>query len=334
MDRRQRVTIVDVAREAGVAQSTASRALSGAPKVSATARDAVMEAAERLGYVRDLRAADLASSRTMTMGLLIRGAERTFYGELAAGVQRETDRLDADLLIAAAGDDERHQVRAVRTLLGHGVGGILIASGRASEDAVDYAASFVPTVTIALGLARAGFDAVNIDPKSEADLADAVAAAGHRHVVVTASQNRLAYTLHARTANYLTRLVLAGVRTTILPDRGEDDAEVRAALRAALDDGATAVMTGDDATAVRMLEYLAEWRIDCPGRVSVTGFDGVGVYRSPLLGLTTVMQPVAELSRSAVALMAQRLEGDTGPACDLRVAGILREGRTLGPAPA
>jgi LacI family transcriptional regulator len=270
----------------------------------------------------------------MTMGLLIRGAERTFYGELAAGVQRETDRLDADLLIAAAGDDERHQVRAVRTLLGHGVGGILIASGRASEEAVDYAASFVPTVTIALGLVRPGFDAVNIDPKSEADLADAVAAAGHRHVVVTASQNRLAYTLHARTANYLTRLVLAGVRTTILPDRGEDDAEVRTALRAALDDGATAVMTGDDATAVRVLEYLAEWRIDCPGRVSVTGFDGVGVYRSPLIGLTSVTQPVAELARSAVALMAQRLEGDTRPACDVRVPGILREGRTLGPAPA
>lgn len=334
VERKKRVSIVDVAREAGVAQSTASRALSGAPKVSRAARDAVEAAAERLGYVRDLRAGGLASSRTRTIGLLVRRSERVFYGEIAARVQAETDRRDVDLLIVGAGDDEDRQLAAVRNLLGHGVGGILIASGRASATSVEYAASFVPTVTIALGLTRPGFDAVNIDPASESDLADRVVQAGHRHVAVTASRNELAHTLHARTSHFLTRLILADVKTTILPYRTSEPRAFESALSAALDDGVTAVMAGDDAGAVRVLEHLAQWGVDCPGSVSVTGFDGVGLYRTSLLGITTVAQPVAALAERAVDLLERRLESGTTVAEDIRIPGTFIPGRTLGPAPA
>lgn len=332
MERKHRVSMVEVARAAGVSQSTASRALSGAPKVSSEARKAVEEAAATLGYVRDLRAADLARTRSATMGLLVRGTARVFYGELAASIQAETDTRDVDLLIASSGDDESRQMPAVRNLLGHGASGILIASGRASAEVVEYAAAFVPTVTIALGLVRPGFDAVNIDSASETDLAARVAQAGHRHVVVTASQNPLAYTLHTRTSNYLTRLIVDGVRTTIVAMGPENEDGFRADLRAELDAGATAVMTGDDAAALRVLEYLQDWGLRCPEDISVTGFDGVGAYSSPLLGITTVLQPVADLAAQAVHLMQQRIDGQAVTSGDIRVPGRFVPGRTLGPA--
>lgn len=60
MERRPRVRMIEVARAAGVSHSTASRALNGSGKVSEAARQAVERAARDLGYVRDLRAADLA----------------------------------------------------------------------------------------------------------------------------------------------------------------------------------------------------------------------------------------------------------------------------------
>lgn len=334
MERRARVSMTDVARAAGVSQSTASRALSGAPKVNEKTRRAVEEVAQRLGYVRDLRAADLASSRTTTVGLLIRGAERAFYGALAARIQQETERHDIDLLIVGAADDESGQIQAINTLLGHGVGGILIATGRASTEAVEYAATFVPTVSISLGISRPGFDAVNITQTSEEELADRVADAGHRHVVVTASPNKLAFTLHARTATFITRLVLREVHTTIAAgERGEKDEKLQKSIREAIDRGATAVMTGDDATALRVMEYLDEWGLRCPQDVSVTGFDGVGVFRSSLLGITTVAQPVELLAARAVELIRRRLDGETGPAVDIRIPGGFITGRTLGLVP-
>ncbi|MFT3860438.1 LacI family DNA-binding transcriptional regulator [Micropruina sp.] len=333
MERRSRVRMLDVARAAGVSHSTASRALNGHPKVSATAQAAVADAARELGYVRDLRAADLASSRATTIGLLIRAAERPFYGALAAQLQTETEGRDVDLLTASGGDDVPRQTRAVQTLLGHGVGGILIASGRASAQAVEYAASFVPTVTIGLGLVRPGVDAVHVAAESEIGLAEQVSRAGHTHVAVTASSNELAHALHARTANFLTSLVVSEVRTTIIASRTEDSRQLRDGLRAAIDAGATAVMAGEDMAAVRILEYLDEWGVRCPDEVSVTGFDGVGPYRSPLFGLTTVAQPVEHLAKEALDLMERRLRGDQTTIADIRLPGRLVHGRTLGQPP-
>lgn len=332
MERKPRVSMLDVANAAGVSHSTASRALSGHPKVSDEARRAVEDAAQRLRYVRDLRASDLASARKTTLGLLIRATRRPFYAEVAAQIQAEADAHRIGLLIANGGDTEARQIQALQTLLGHGVGGMFIASGRASVKVVDYAASFVPTVTVGLGTARPGIDSVSIDARNETEVAERVVAAGHTHVAVTASRNPLAQTLHSRTASYMTALVLAGVRTTIVANNRDNDVQLRNGIRAAIDDGATAIMTGDDSTALHVLEMLRDWNLRCPEDISVTGFDAVGdAYRSPLLGLTTVEQPVDDIARHAVDIMRRRLAGETFDSADVRIAGRYIEGRTLGP---
>ena len=73
MKRLQRVDLEDVARAAGVSRSTASRALRGEARVSAETTQRVLETAEALGYVRDIRAAELASTAATTVGLLAAG---------------------------------------------------------------------------------------------------------------------------------------------------------------------------------------------------------------------------------------------------------------------
>ncbi len=65
------MTIVDVARAAGVSHSTVSRALNGRPQISEATRQAVREAAEALGYVADLRGRGLAGGRSGAVGLVV-----------------------------------------------------------------------------------------------------------------------------------------------------------------------------------------------------------------------------------------------------------------------
>ena len=67
---RKRVTIVDVAREAGVSHSTVSRVLSGNPRISEETRRKVQESIRDLGYVADLRGRALAGGRTGIVGLV------------------------------------------------------------------------------------------------------------------------------------------------------------------------------------------------------------------------------------------------------------------------
>jgi DNA-binding LacI/PurR family transcriptional regulator len=65
------VTLDDVARETGVSKSTVSRALCDAPNVSAKTRETVREAAERLGYVPNDAARELAARRTVVVARMM-----------------------------------------------------------------------------------------------------------------------------------------------------------------------------------------------------------------------------------------------------------------------
>lgn len=333
MKRLQRVDLEDVARAAGVSRSTASRALRGEARVSPETTRRVLETAESLGYVRDIRAAELASTAPTTVGLLIRGAERSFYGDVAAKVQAETDLREIDLLVVSGSDDHASQVRALNNLLGHGVAGIMVASGRASLAAAEHAASFVSTVLLGLDPNHSSIDSVAIDPASETLLARHVAEAGHRRVAVTTSDQPGSTTLQLRTARFRDELERHGATTTLVHGMGDRGPTFAAELRRALDDGVTAVMAGDDPTAVEILELFQDWGVRCPEEVSVTGFDGVGVFLSPLFGLTTMRQPVEQMARWAVQTMISRVSGDQDATQHVTYPGELRAGRTLGPPP-
>lgn len=70
MERTQRkVTIRDVAKAAGVSKSTVSLVLQDSPKVAARTRERVWEALDRLGYVPNAAARNLAQGRTAVIGL-------------------------------------------------------------------------------------------------------------------------------------------------------------------------------------------------------------------------------------------------------------------------
>ncbi|WP_229131982.1 LacI family DNA-binding transcriptional regulator [Bifidobacterium mizhiense] len=331
VEHQHRVSMADIARVAKVSPSTVSRALSGHPKVSDTARKLVLETADRLGYVRNLGAASLASSKCDAIGLLIRDVGNEFYGGLASCVQYETDDTGLSLLLALSEDSLESQLAAVRNLLGHGVGGIIIASGRISSQTADYAAKFVPTVVLATGYDMPSFSSVRIDPRCEGSLARRVVEQGHKKVAVTASADVLASALHARTANFLTGLVVAGAQATILSLPSHIEDVIGAEVDKAIDSGVTAIMAGNDSIALSILEHLDAIGVSCPGYVSVTGFDGVGTFRSPLLGLTTMEQPVGELARAAVSLMKDLLDNDSGQPHQVLVDGKFVVGRTLGP---
>lgn len=330
MRRKGRVNMADIAREAGVSAATVSRVLSAKGNVSEDVSRNVLNAVDKLGYVRNLGAATLASSQSNTIGLFVRSMGNQFYGSVAAKVQEETDRAGYELLMGAGGDDINSQMKSARNLLGHGIDGMIIVSGRVAPEVISYAAKYVPTVVLAAGIDVPSVSSVRIDPQSEVDLATRVVSKGHKCVAVTASSNPLASTLHSRTSSFLTELVVRGVKTIIMPLQDFSDESVYEQLGTVISEGATAVMTGSDTIALSVLESLRKHGLSCPDDVSVTGFDGVGCLASPLLGITTVQQPVEALARNAVSIMERHLENDQIEVARLVLKGHFIVGNTLG----
>ena len=76
-----------VAAEAGVSIATASRALSGHPRVAKDTRDRVMAAATTVGYRPNVAAQALKNNRSMLIGLLLPGVTSYFYAEVSSRIQ-------------------------------------------------------------------------------------------------------------------------------------------------------------------------------------------------------------------------------------------------------
>src|SRR5438067_4613770 len=85
------VTLLDVARHAGVSRATASLVLRGSPLVAAATRERVLASMQQLGYVYHRTAATLRTRRSHTVGLVITNITNPFFAELTLGVE---DRLD------------------------------------------------------------------------------------------------------------------------------------------------------------------------------------------------------------------------------------------------
>lgn len=82
----KRVTIYDVAKEAGVSLATVSRVINGSDVVKAPTRERVQAAVDKLGYKPNAIAQGLALQKTTTIGLVVPEASFTYTGQIINGL--------------------------------------------------------------------------------------------------------------------------------------------------------------------------------------------------------------------------------------------------------
>lgn len=122
------VTIHDVARRAGVAVSSVSRALSDHPDVSATMRAKVRAAADELGYAPDLIARSMRSGTTGVVGLVVRDYANPFFGEVIRGIDEVLSDAGYTLIVTSSGRDADHEAKVIGALRQRRVEALLLSS--------------------------------------------------------------------------------------------------------------------------------------------------------------------------------------------------------------
>ena len=117
------VTLQDVAREADVAVSTASRALSNPDRVSRQMRERVQEVARRLGYT-SVR----TPVRDSLLALMVSGIANPYNATLIRGVESQARAVGASLIVGDIADGPEVELAHVERLRDRGVDGIVLAS--------------------------------------------------------------------------------------------------------------------------------------------------------------------------------------------------------------
>ncbi|RSO40106.1 LacI family transcriptional regulator [Streptomyces sp. WAC 06725] len=256
---RRTVTLLDVARAAGVSKSTVSDALQGSGRVAEETRRRVRDAADRLGYRPNSAARRLRRASTGALGLhLPRTATRLdYYMTLAFGAvtRAQEDGLDVVLLAPDGGAAGRLASR---------VDGLLVIDPEAADDAVSgLLDSGVPVVTGEryLGPATAPAGAVVCDnAASLTALLDHVRAAGARRPALLAPAGTSAWATALRdTAADWGRTHGCDVAVRTVPFAATPDEAARATADLLADDPAVdAVLCAPDGAAVGVLRAVSE----------------------------------------------------------------------------
>lgn len=319
--------LAEVAGQAGVSVATVSRVLNGRPGVSATTRQVVLDALDGLGYERPRR---LHPSRAGLIGLIVPELSNPIFPAYAQSVESTLTARGYACVLCTQEPGGVTEDDYTDLLLERGVAGIIFVYGRHADSRADlqrYRKLTERRLPIALiGGVHVADGGTNDKSNGQYDLTaplirndDALsielgvqhlAALGHRRIGIALGPDRFVPVIHKR-AGYL-RAMRALDLGEIAPNwirHGLHTLEGgHAATRELLAAGCTAVVCASDTMAVGAIRAVTETGLSVPADVSVVGFDDstLMAYMDP--PLTTIRQPVADMSRAAVSSLVTDLE--------------------------
>ncbi|MEY9872013.1 LacI family repressor for deo operon, udp, cdd, tsx, nupC, and nupG [Streptacidiphilus sp. MAP12-33] len=289
-------TIYDVARLAGVAPSTVSRAFSRPGRVGAETAARVHAAAAELGYRGTSPAQAPPRGRTGAVGLIVSDVTNPVHFGIIRGVEEAAADAGYTLLLADAQESEANERTALERLL-PGVDGVVLASSRMSDRAVRAVAKQRPVVV--LNRVVPGIRCVVAD--TEAGVRGALTHLRELdHRAVTYLAGPAASWADGRRWRAL--LDLAPEFGLKVARMGPTPPTVSGGLAAAaevLRSRPSAVVTYNDLLAIGLLRGLAEAGVEAPGQVSVVGFDNIFGSDFCTPALTTVAAPLRAIGTEA-----------------------------------
>jgi DNA-binding LacI/PurR family transcriptional regulator len=306
-----RATIIDVARECGVATSTVSRAFLHPGRVSAATAERVFEVAERLGYQPHPIARALPSGRTLMLALLVPDVTNPYYFNLIRGAERQAATAGYTTVLMDTEESGELEARHLERIVPV-VDGVVFASSRQSDQAV--ASYLARRRLVAVNRQIPGVPSVVQDTMSGFRQAvEHLVSLGHRSLLYVAGPR--SSWLDGRRFRAVQsagrRLGVAVARTGPFPPSIEGGS---AAADAVAMSGATAALAYNDLLAIGLLRRLADRGLRVPADISVVGCDNIFGADFCQPALTTLDSPAERAGQVAVDLLLHELGTARRPA--------------------
>jgi LacI family transcriptional regulator len=299
--RRRGVTIVDVARHAGVGVGTVSRVLNDRKNVSEATVARVLEAIAATDYHPSRTARNLSLGRTHTIAVIIPFITSPSVAERLRGLLDQLSESDYEIALYDVGLPERRSWSLQRLTRRGFADAAIVTSYAPSDDLIDGFAA-AGTHVVLLDAVHPRLPHVAIDDVRGGRLAvEHLLELGHRRIAFIGDD--------ARPEGF-----------TSISDRPElqeyraietHEAHRVSGRMLALAEPPTAIFAAYDTLALGVLEAARLAGVDVPGQLSVIGFDDLEV--ASYVGLTTVRQPLRESGRIAAEILLDFLAGGGHP---------------------
>lgn len=304
------VTSHDVARAAGVSQSTVSRALRADPRVAAETRERVRAVAESLRYIPSEVGRSLSTRSTRRIGIVVTDIVNPFYQYLVAPLHDELEEAGYRMVLFT---ERREDAALLERLIDRSLDGVVLTTALVdSQVPHELAGRGVPFVFLNRTTDDIAADCVVCDNALGASLVGGeIARTGHARIGAIFGPPNTS-TGRDRERGFRASLAAVGLgvpdelvrRGPYTFDTGYEC--IRELL--ALDDPPTAVFCGNDVIAIGAVNGAVATGFAVPDRLSLVGFDDLPMAGWEVFELTTVHQPIGEMARTAARLLVERIE--------------------------
>jgi LacI family transcriptional regulator len=309
----KKMTIIDVAREAGVSYGTVSRVINDSPNVKTETRQRVKEVLDRFGFVSNRNARNLVSGRSHVVGMLIPDLGTGYIGEIIRGIDLALESSPYDLMLYTTHRQEVKEAGFIKSLIQGGADGLILVLPRNPINYLDkMREQHHPYVLV---------DHQGIDEKGPAvgatnfqgalDAVNYLFALGHRRIAfitgsmdLGCSQERLAgyrAALKQNQLDYRPEFVIEG------------DFEQVTGYNSAIQlvnrvERPTAIFSSNDVMAFGVMDAVRDLGLKIPEDISVVGFDDISQASQTRPALTTVRQPLEQMGSLAAKMLLEMLE--------------------------
>lgn len=305
------LTIVDIARLAGVSVSTVSRVINKHPDVSAATVEKVAAVIEQHSYIPNNNARNLKRDSSKAIGIIIKGLTNPVFVTMLKVIQHEIERNGYSLIMAQVDPNQDEVTTAISLCKEKKPRGLIFMGGnfRHTQDKLRMLDAPYVMLTITMhDVDKSAFSSVTVDDFAAGrSVADAIYAAGHRKVAIMGSQAedmsisrlRMEGFLHSWTGHGLCLPKECIVYSGSFAYKAGYDATIELLKNAEF----SCLFCVSDTQAIGAMRAIHSAGFRIPEDISVVGFDGIDECAYYIPSLTTMRQPFEEMANNSVRLL-------------------------------
>lgn len=301
-------TIADVAKEAGYSPMTVSRVINGEKNVREATREAIQAAITKLNYSPNLAARTLAGAEQIRIALLYGNPSFAYLSRLLVGTLEQARKSHVQLIIEQF-ETEEVIPSAFQELVESGIDGIVLAPPLCDSPEVLELVQKTDAICVLVAnwTPPGKMSVVSID--------DVEAAAVMTRHIISLGHKRIGFVIgnpkqkasEQRLKGFKQAMEEAGIAINpdyVVPGLFTYRSGLEAAERLLnLPDPPTAIFASNDDMAAAAVTVAHRRHLEVPKDVTICGFDDTDFAQSIWPELTTIHQPIAEMSRTAVEIL-------------------------------
>jgi LacI family transcriptional regulator, repressor for deo operon, udp, cdd, tsx, nupC, and nupG len=322
-ERMRRPRIGDVAQRAGVSTATVSRTLATPDQVKPTTREAVMKAVRETGYVLNVAARNLRTSRTHAVLAVLPDASNIFFSQVLHGISDTLHPHGYSLVIADTANDPEREREHAEFIRGGRVDGMLLLNGRLLPSPGSKRGGHLPTVSLCERIPGSRLPHVETANRDAARaMTEYLLKLGHRRIGYLSGPpaNVLEHDRFKGYSDALAANAIAHDPQLVRPgDFSIAAGEAAAVAYLALPKLPDAVFACNDAMAMGLIRGFTAAGVSVPDKISIAGFDDIEFAAAYIPALTTVRQSRGDIGARAAAMLVDLMEGRQPDSREIRL---------------